>query len=244
MKKIILTAVAILAVAGVANARSIVGSQHDMTTNVFGGAQTDQICVYCHTPHNAAQNIPLWNRVNPSVSSFQLYKDSITLTAETKNNSQLFNDSVSTFCMSCHDGVTKVGAIKNLPAPDSAPVFRGDAVNPTPFGNALGTSYAAIGNDGQSLKNDHPIGFDFSVVASTDQNESQTGGIHTIAEVKSAYGISNTSPYQPFYNSNNGARSNQMECASCHKVHDPGTSFNFLRKENAGSALCLACHIK
>jgi predicted CXXCH cytochrome family protein len=34
-----------------------------------------------------------------------------------------------------------------------------------------------------------------------------------------------------------------VECASCHNVHDPAV-VPFLRKSNAGSALCKTCHIK
>jgi predicted CXXCH cytochrome family protein len=51
-----------------------------------------------------------------------------------------------------------------------------------------------------------------------------------------------TGSYQPFFASSGG--NDQMECASCHKVHQPGTSYNFLRIENGGSKLCLACHNK
>ncbi|MEI6393162.1 MAG: cytochrome c3 family protein [Verrucomicrobiota bacterium] len=34
-----------------------------------------------------------------------------------------------------------------------------------------------------------------------------------------------------------------MECASCHATHD-NTYTKFMRVSNAGSAMCLRCHIK
>ncbi|MBI3593131.1 MAG: hypothetical protein HY099_06610 [Nitrospirae bacterium] len=37
--------------------------------------------------------------------------------------------------------------------------------------------------------------------------------------------------------------SGRVECPSCHDPHDPSRN-TFLRKSNAGSALCLTCHIK
>ena len=35
----------------------------------------------------------------------------------------------------------------------------------------------------------------------------------------------------------------KVECSSCHLVHDPSIP-PFLRKSNAGSQLCLTCHVK
>ena len=35
-----------------------------------------------------------------------------------------------------------------------------------------------------------------------------------------------------------------VECASCHDVHEPGSSNMFLQVENDGSALCTTCHNK
>lgn len=35
-----------------------------------------------------------------------------------------------------------------------------------------------------------------------------------------------------------------VECASCHDPHGGVTGTTFLRKSNAGSAVCLACHVK
>ena len=34
-----------------------------------------------------------------------------------------------------------------------------------------------------------------------------------------------------------------IECASCHNAHNNSLG-NFLRKSNAGSAICTSCHIK
>lgn len=234
MKKLVFAVAAVLAAAAVSYAASgtISGSAHDLTGTTYNPTgDTDQICVFCHTPHNAERNVPLWNRVNPTAQT--LY-NSPTLSTIAQSASFKM-DSISAFCMSCHDGVTKVGAIKNLPK-DIAGV---DDTYPD-FGNTLGTNYAAIGNDGQSLKNDHPIGFSYAIAQTQDNYESGTGGLHTISEVKTAFGEKGS--YQPFYVSSNG--SDQMECASCHAVHQPGDSKNFLRIENGGSALCLACHNK
>lgn len=240
MKKIVLSVAALLATAALAYAaaspNTIVGSAHDMNVRPYDQASGDtqsttEICVYCHTPHNAYRNVPLWNRVDPSPQ--QLY-NSVTLSTEAKSATFTMN-SISAFCMSCHDGVTKMGAIKNLPVAGEGGDVAGN------FGTEITASWAALGTvASQSLKNDHPIGFNYATAQAQDDLESKTGGLHTIAEVKASFGESGS--YQPFFTSERG--DNQMECASCHKVHQPGASFNFLRIENGSSKLCLACHNK
>lgn len=73
-------------------------------------------------------------------------------------------------------------------------------------------------NDGTAgLTNDHPIGVD--VTNSTDPDI-----------------IDPTNPNIRLF-------SGKVECASCHKVHDP-TNVPFLAMSNAGSAMCLQCHNK
>ena len=62
MRKIglILIAVAALALVPAISWAQITGTAHDLSGLGWG---TDQICVFCHTPHNALapQLIPLWN---------------------------------------------------------------------------------------------------------------------------------------------------------------------------------------
>jgi predicted CXXCH cytochrome family protein len=36
----------------------------------------------------------------------------------------------------------------------------------------------------------------------------------------------------------------QVECASCHDVHDQSGFGNLLVMDNTGSAMCLSCHVK
>jgi len=71
-----------------AGAASIVGSKHDLNTS-SSSEGNDQICVFCHTPHEA-NNLdndglndadhatrpaaPLWNRRITDMSAFSMYK--------------------------------------------------------------------------------------------------------------------------------------------------------------------------
>ncbi|MBT0663419.1 cytochrome C [Geobacter pelophilus] len=224
MKKqiVLLAAVALAAAATSAfGLGSIVGTAHDLKGTYGTKNQgADEICIYCHTPHNPVQAIPLWNRNNPSGAGFTLYKTSPTLTAATQ--AAAFNDSsVSLFCMSCHDGVTKLGNIKNAMGHDMS----GSEVISNTNNDRLGTN----------LSNSHPVGFDYASAQSTDAT------LHPIASAAASLGTVSGGSF-PFFNNALGTGT-MMECASCHKVHDDEYG-KFLRKANTNSALCLACHKK
>ena len=78
---------------------------------------------------------------------------------------------------------------------------------------------------GTNLSNDHPIGFTYDAGLATAD-----GGLVTPAST------SLVTTNVPLY-------SGRLECASCHNVHDNALG-GFLRRSNAGSGLCLSCHIK
>lgn len=225
MKKVLLTA-ALVAIASTASALSIVNTKHDLSTTstatftapLTKSATTNQICIFCHTPHNPTQPVPLWNRTNPDATGWTMYNSpTISTTAKAKLATGNFDaDSISLFCMSCHDGVTTMGAFSNHAD------LGADATGVIP-----GTSKANIGDTGKDLSNDHPVGFNYNTAATEDT------GLHTLTDAQTALGGS------AFF----GSSGQMIECASCHKVHDNAAP-PFLRKTNAASALCLACHDK
>ena len=94
------------------------------------------------------------------------------------------------------------------------------------FGGATGTELmtggALLSTD---LTNDHPVSIDYNV---TD-----TG----LFPVGSASGLGSTIDSDLLFGGN-------VECASCHDVHDTAGNAALLRIDNAGSALCLTCHNK
>jgi len=105
------------------------------------------------------------------------------------------------------------------------------------FGGATGgTNYVVAGLLGTDLSNDHPISFTYdAILASTDGElfnpTNTTSGLGGNIDADMLFGASN----------------NQVECASCHDVHDAagaGAGGYLLVKPNTGSALCLTCHNK
>lgn len=233
MKKILLTA-ALLTLSASASYAGIAATKHNLgSTSSYSLKSTNQsqICVFCHTPHNAIQNIPLWNRSGASAASaYKLYTSSKSLTATT-NAAQLYNDSQSLFCMSCHDGtvsqlasrVNKMGVTTD----GAAIAMAGGAIW---TGGDASTGAAMLGTN---LTNDHPVGFSYSAAVGQD-----AGGLNAAAAVSTAFGGKTV-----FFKANGGAIGDSMECSSCHAVHD-NTYAPFLRTTNSGSTLCLACHAK
>jgi predicted CXXCH cytochrome family protein len=118
------------------------GSSHDLSTI------TEEICVYCHTPHNGNTAIPapLWNRTMV-VTTFDMYA-SPTIDMSIATDPQ----AISLACLSCHDGVT---AYNNI--------VRGTASN-----IGVMTAPLAVGLD--QLGNDHPISVTYDIVADTAFN--------------------------------------------------------------------------
>jgi len=82
---------------------------NDQTNNPLG----QQICIFCHTPHNAnvVGQAPLWNRKFSS-ENFQRYSSS-TLQIRKISAAQYASGAQPTgsskLCLSCHDGVSRLG---------------------------------------------------------------------------------------------------------------------------------------
>lgn len=150
--KIFATATLLLSAA--ASAQQVTGTAHDLGT---GGNTTDdgQICVYCHTPHNASlvnPTPPLWNKVN-TAESFTIYG------SNTIQNPTGQPEGTSLACLTCHDGTLALDAMINPPTgfvPDNNPIGAVDA------------------NLGTNLSNDHPISIGYSLAADADFNDPAT----------------------------------------------------------------------
>ncbi len=220
-------AVTLLAASTVYAVSNIAATKHNLASgggNAIHGS-VNEICIYCHTPHNAiAGAAPLWTRLTPA-GPYTVYT-SATLDAVISNPP----GPESLACLSCHDGTIAVdkfygkqanGVTYGGPGPDGVIGGTPDIINGTNFINT-GRGYL-----GTNLSNDHPIGFDYKAVALLD---SEINGTYSNNKVKGIY---------PLF----GGAKTQMECASCHKVHD-NTIAPFLRATMTGSQLCLDCHLK
>lgn len=198
-----------------------------------------QTCVFCHTPHGGSTTVPLWNRTNPS-SAYQMYTSS-TMDAAAPTSAQV-QSAVSGACLSCHDGSIAIDVLTNVNGTAFGPAvaFTVQATATATYGNsAPGSNNILTGGIpylGTDLRNDHPITIIYETARAATPTEfvMQTASGSKIV-VPSAGGA------LPLYGSATATAT--VECASCHNPHN-NTNLLFLRKSNAGSAICLTCHIK
>jgi len=196
----------------------IENSVHDLQAEL----NINEICVVCHTPHNAVDPTanaldyaPLWNHEVSSVGAYTLYSSSAL------DHVPGQPDGPSKLCLSCHDGSV---AVDNYGGTTTGNVYVDDAI----FDGAPGNSQGTERDFGTSLDNDHPISFLYDPVAAAG-NEiypstalTPLGG--TIAEDLLV--------------------DNKVQCSSCHDVHDVDGNPYLLVINNTGSQLCLTCHAK
>jgi predicted CXXCH cytochrome family protein len=193
------------------SAGSITGSLHDFTASAWSGGR---ICVACHTPHKADTSItdaPLWNHKN-STQTYGLYSSA------TLNATMGQPGSTSKLCLSCHDGTVAVDS----------------------FGGATGTTMiSAANNIGNSLADDHPIGFTYNAALASADGSLYDPSTKTITIGSGAQTKTGTINAVMLY-------SGKMECSSCHDVHNTFTvgTTGLTKMAQAGSQLCFACHNK
>lgn len=237
---------------------------------IASGTET-QICIFCHTPHNARPAVPLWNKVMPS-QAFNMYTSSPTLSPAASAVTAPGPESL--LCLSCHDGRTAINVLHNSRNPAANTVGTEKVISLDGFayddanvpangaeglGAGVGISMGTLGflgsyspnigktssDDyyGGNLMDDHPISFSYDAAQGNKPTQ-----LNNLADVgaKSGYAIRFFGP------------TNRLECSSCHDPHIPygadrmGTTGlpgditlrPFLVMANTGSALCFACHNK
>ncbi len=130
---------------GVASAQDVVGSKHNLSASGQGtirASAESQVCIFCHAPHNAAPQAPLWNRRDPG-GQYDTYTSTTLKVAPGQPSG------ASRLCLSCHDGTIALGEVISRPAdigmvgPDRLPAG----------------SRSTLGTD---LRDDHPVSFGYS----------------------------------------------------------------------------------
>jgi len=201
--------------AGVAATKHNLGS---LSSASVKSPDTTEVCVFCHTPHNADPAAPIWNK-SASAATYNPY-ESESLAATISPNPLLGQPTGSSkLCLTCHDGTIALGTLINLPGADEP---MGGTVRVTgpniDSGKINASNVSYIGVD---LRNDHPISFDYSLSYPSN------------TEI-------NPSPFTP---STVKLSNGKVECTSCHDPH--GTSYTkFLTADIENGTLCSACHDK
>jgi len=130
---------------------TIANTVHNLTPTgpgTFRAPEATGLCVYCHTPHNAAPQASLWNRELSGVT-YQLY-ESTTLKAQVKQPT-----GGSRLCLSCHDGTLALGTLRRSQ----------NGLQPT-LGALTGRTVL-----GTNLSGDHPVSFVYDSALAAGRGE-------------------------------------------------------------------------
>lgn len=229
------------------------GNKHNMSSAAthggpkalpVGSGGTDQICIFCHTPHSAAPDSTLWSRPEPGTASFPLYaqplaikgnvsgKEDATAPARSKytntDPSVTYPNGASRMCLSCHDGATAVGILR-----DNTTIAMVGGLT-TLSNPGVNTANAVI-----DLSTSHPISFVYDNAVLTDVLAARGAGTYKLPSTADAV----DTPLD---------RQNRMQCTTCHDPHDDTQLDNatlppFWRQDsmvflNPYDDVCNACH--
>jgi len=251
-RRALLLCLPLLAVAPAAPAAivsDVTNTKHNLSTTGPGTTKAtgeSQICVFCHTPHGATENLaPLWNR-EASTATYQGYDsssiDAIDLSNTVTNSSKL--------CLSCHDGTIAIGNVNVANGQENVSIaMSGTDPDGTMPGGAAGATSGFTRDLGTDLRNDHPISFIYDSALALADGELRDPA--TSAHIGNR--ASGVRPAVPLEN-------NRLECASCHDPHvrdESGANIKFLRLnrlqqqtpaggnfDQDNDIICLACHDK
>lgn len=217
---------------------SILTTKHNLSVTGPGPVKAlteTQICIFCHTPHRAITDTPLWNH-SLSSASYQLYT-SPTLLSPTSPTIQPDGD--SRLCLSCHDGTVAIGSVVNIGGSPTTVSMQG-----TGPGGVIPSGGGYVGTD---LSGHHPVSIEMNSNLVTDKNTQCNEGVVSwkvcfppagqpvkLRPTNNSYG-SSTPPRQG------------VQCTSCHDPHNdpspPNSVFLRIGDRNNTDQLCTKCHV-
>jgi predicted CXXCH cytochrome family protein len=214
----------LIALAGVGNTKHNLSVSGPGTIKALGETQ---VCIFCHTPHNANPVVPLWNHEITSAQNYINYS-SPTLQSYATQAEAPSIDGVSRLCLSCHDGTVALGAV--IRSRDGEIEMTSKTMPPT-----------APGYLGLNLEGIHPISIVFDEALKNQRNS--VTGLLPLKWPQRKYGEKGPigDPDVKIYPTQGDYG---VQCSSCHDPHGgkgaPGAP-PFWRKETFDD-VCMVCH--
>lgn len=234
----------------------------------FADRRTREICIFCHTPHNASPGTPLWGR-KPTVTNFFGHYSSSTLVIDNSGvkTTSDYNEPTgsSRLCLSCHDGATALGAVLYGPEiPMSGGKTTIERVNGA-YNVFNPNSISAIPGSGpgeqDATKHHHPVSFKYDLavrdaINSVKSSGSQWSKLPDVANFPDP-GSTAGPVTHPVTNPVKLDRKGYMQCTTCHNPHQnmsnvdmdqagvktpfwvTGTTWG---AENIHDTVCKTCH--
>jgi predicted CXXCH cytochrome family protein len=204
---------------GIAAPGHVIASRHNLSTGGTGTVRATletQVCVFCHTPHNANPAPQLWNHQTNAAQTYTAYGSSSFDSGTLPGTFNTFSGrsagqptGSSRLCLSCHDGTIALGATLN----NGTILLSGTAGGFVPVSSNLGTD----------LSNDHPVSFARATGDTQVRDPLPGDAVH----LETGTGFVQC-----------------VSCHDPHLENADPTVRKFLVKGNARSAVCTSCHQK
>jgi predicted CXXCH cytochrome family protein len=198
----------------------VYNTKHNLSVSgpgVVTAVSETQICIFCHTPHNAYPVAPLWNHELSAVENYSNYW-SPTLKSYASESEAPPIDGFSKLCLSCHDGTVAIGSVSSREKPIETTTDFIDVGLP--------------GYLGTDLSGGHPISIVFDIALVNLRNE-DSSLMHLNWPINDP--DIKLYPTQGQYG---------IQCTSCHDPHGGkgGPGAPPFWKKNTYDDVCLVCH--
>ncbi|MFT5424505.1 MAG: putative CXXCH cytochrome family protein [Phycisphaerales bacterium] len=229
-----------------AQGQTVVDSLHNLSASgpgVVRASSEEQVCIFCHTPHNSSPVRSLWNRYLP-VAAYSVY------TSNALDASPGQPTGSSKMCLSCHDGTIALGSVLTG---DQVILMAGGVTTIPPGATNLGTD----------LTDDHPISFAFdSSLLGKDPHLADPAGLPEAMRLDANRELQCTTCHDAHSNTFGHflAMDNtdsamclschqisttdiptHQNCASCHQTHTAPSGPYLLRGDRV-TTTCTECH--
>ena len=226
--------------------QSVVDTPHNLSVSgpgVIRAVTEEQVCIFCHTPHNASPIQPLWNRYLP-VNAYTVYSSNAldALPGQPTGSSKM--------CLSCHDGTIALGSVFSQ---DEVIQMAGGVTTLPPGASNLGTD----------LSDDHPISFAYDAsLVGKDPNLVDPALLPEELKLDANDELQCTTCHDAHHNtfthflvmSNDGSTlcrachqistttiAHHQDCNGCHRAHT-APSGPYLLTDDRITTTCLTCH--
>ncbi len=117
-------------------------NRHNLSAGASGPVRSssDEICVFCHTPHTPNPQMPMWNQALSTGVTYTVYSSS-TMVASVG-----LPTGPTKMCLACHDGTVAIGSTRSR---GRLPMVGVDSQGRLRGANVIGTD----------LSDDHPVSF-------------------------------------------------------------------------------------
>lgn len=164
---------------------------YDVKAGNTGDPRETQVCIFCHTPHNADSSVvPLWGHADTAETVFIMASSYYAKPGQAGMTNE--PTGISKKCLSCHDGTVAVGAVAG-----------GNITMTGVDENGYLQSGINRGYIGTDLRSGHVISFNYDdAFDNSTTTKLKSRGSMTAADQKSMFD-----------------RNGQMQCHSCHDPH-------------------------